>query len=68
MANGRPALDVWNLETDGAPELIGAYVETVEDTVTYLDRDDGRLRYAPADCVRIVAAGAIVSWHRRADG
>lgn len=43
---------VFNAETDAYPELLGTYVETVEDTVAYVDTS-GLLRHAPEDCVYV---------------
>lgn len=51
MAEGDTAYLVRDLESEGQP-LIGLYLGTDEDTVTYEDAN-GRVRHAPEDCVRI---------------
>lgn len=44
---------VFNTEAD-PPEPIGVYAGTIEDSVCYFAPEGRRVRYAPADCVRVV--------------
>ena len=44
---------VFNTEVD-PPEPIGTYAGSIEDEVCYFASEGRRVRYAPADCVRVV--------------
>jgi hypothetical protein len=44
---------VFDMECD-SPEPIGVYAGMIEDSVCYFAREGRRVRYAPADCVRVV--------------
>lgn len=43
---------VYDLESDGPPELLGEYIRTDEDVVEYR-RPDGSVGIAPEDCVTV---------------
>lgn len=57
---GPATVNVWNLEGNAAPELLGAYVCTDEDCIVY-ETPDGNRRSAPQDCVAVTAVDLIAA-------
>jgi hypothetical protein len=58
-------LVVVNLEGEPLPEVVGVYLDTVEDGVRYW-ASDGRTVAAPVDCVRVMSRRELRETRRKA--